>query len=67
MRRISENSASPDPGHNKAISQAVNRVRNAKAGVGKSCAAFAGVAAAVTAAEAAIEAAGPYLIVGVAM
>jgi len=52
----------PDPGHKKALQQAVNRLENAEALVAKHCACVVlGAAAALAAAEAAAEAAAPYL------
>lgn len=56
----------PDPGHVKALQQAVNRVNNAMAKVRKYCSCYAAAAAALTAAEAALNAAAPYLLMLVA-
>ena len=63
LRRISEN-VIPDPGHNKALQQAVNRLNNAIDRVRRSCMSLAAAAAAVAAAEAAVTAAAPYLLIG---
>ena len=53
----------PDQGHIKALQQATNRVEEDMAEVAKHCSNWLGVAAAITAAEAAIDDAAPYLIV----
>jgi RHS repeat-associated protein len=60
-----------DKGHQKTLSQAVNRLLNALAQVGRQCtctaaAVVAAVGAAVAAAEAALAAAAPYLLVAAA-
>lgn len=58
----------PDPGHQKALQQAVNRLQNALAQVARHCACSAAeIAAAIAAAEAAIEAAAPYLAAAAAL
>jgi RHS repeat-associated protein len=59
---IAAHGGHPDPGHKKALQQAVNRLENAEALVAKHCACVVlGAAAALAAAEAAAEAAAPYL------
>jgi RHS repeat-associated protein len=58
----------PDPGHQKALQQAVNRLNDAIAKVIRHCGPTAAqVAAAIAAAEAALEAAAPYLAAAAAM
>ena len=53
----------PDPGHVKALQQAVNRLNEALAKVIKHCSCYVGVAAAIAAAGAALEEAAPFLLV----
>jgi len=60
---IMRNGGVPDPGHKKALQQAVDSLKSALSTVSKSCLSLAAAAAAVAAAEAAIEAAGPYLAI----
>jgi hypothetical protein len=65
VRRLAENASNPDAGHNRAIRQAANAVaRHLKLVGSKSCIGLAGVAAALAAAQAALEVASPYLLVG---
>jgi malate/lactate dehydrogenase len=49
----------PDPNHQTSLQQAINRVKNALDKVIKHCACYAGAAAAIAAAEAALEAGAP--------
>jgi len=52
-----------DPGHIDALEQAMNRLENALAKVKKHCGCALGVAAAIAAAELALEEAAPYLLI----
>ncbi|HWF12060.1 MAG TPA: RHS repeat-associated core domain-containing protein [Bryobacteraceae bacterium] len=69
FRRVTEiiqYGGKPDAGHVKALSQAVNRLTNARDRVRASCLTVAAAAAALAAAEAELEAAAAYLAVAAA-
>jgi RHS repeat-associated protein len=63
---ITAHGGRPDPGHIKALQQAVNQLEDALAKVKKHCSCYgplvAEIAAAIAAAEAALEEAAPYII-----